>query len=920
MQPLRPWPLAVRDADGRALGELLERATSGRPELVLVVGEAGSGKSHALTEIAAASHLGAMTVHLVHARADAELGTVDELIAQVERAPSPRAGGRPQQLRTALEETVAAGPAAILIDDLDSADDGSVIAITETVAACSDLPLLWAVCTRSESDLRLGELITAAAGREPLTLRMVPLQPSDVAAAIEMTGMAPVDPDFADACAELTGGNPGFLNDILDELDWHGIAPVRESLPALAHLIPEKTVRAIQARLSHLPAKAAALADAVHILGEQAAGTRAGRLAGVEPDAFPVLVDQLSDAAILARREPLHHRCPVVARVLEGTPATRDRGAMRGRAADLLRADGVPLGVIARHVHLAMPGTDPGACETLLASARDAIEKGRLTDAEHDLRRLAAEPPGQPLVEQGALLLASVQAVLDRPGGRDRFDSLLARVEPAEQRTEALQRFGDLLLVDGQRQAAVEVFERAAAELDGGEHPVLQGEIEARLAWAWTQLPGGQERVRALLERDTCPSTSGLVPAARGLASAYAGKPRAAALTALDAQRAAGPPDGPLAPDLAAASVSVLIVCDELSAARRACEGHLSRVGDSPLFEAAIRSQQAVVCLAEGELRAATEAADAAIAVLGNADHPLCVSGTVAGALAELELSGPAAATTRLARADNGDAREAVDSLVLAARGWIELARGRAHAALDWFSAAERLSDAVGILNPGVNGAPIGMAFALRRTGATDDAAERAAAALEQAREHGAPRTIAAALRASAACTPRARALRSLGEALELLEGSAAKLDRARTLLMYGTFLHRANRLGAARAPLGEALDLAAKMDAGKIRERALSELRAVGARPRRDRLHGVEALTAAEWQVADHVAQGLSNNEVAAALVVTPKTIEWHLRNVFSKLDIHDRRALRGLMGGTSSRTASRRFGREEWSATVRR
>ena len=68
-------------------------------------------------------------------------------------------------------------------------------------------------------------------------------------------------------------------------------------------------------------------------------------------------------------------------------------------------------------------------------------------------------------------------------------------------------------------------------------------------------------------------------------------------------------------------------------------------------------------------------------------------------------------------------------------------------------------------------------------------------------------------------------------------------------------------------------------------------ELAATGARPRRDvLLTGPESLTPSERRIAELAATGQSNREIAQALFVTPKTVEYHLRNTYRKLDIQTR------------------------------
>ena len=69
------------------------------------------------------------------------------------------------------------------------------------------------------------------------------------------------------------------------------------------------------------------------------------------------------------------------------------------------------------------------------------------------------------------------------------------------------------------------------------------------------------------------------------------------------------------------------------------------------------------------------------------------------------------------------------------------------------------------------------------------------------------------------------------------------------------------------------------------LAERAPEELAATGARPRRSRLSGVDALTASERRVARMAARGVGNVEIAQSLFVTRKTVEKHLGNVYTKL-----------------------------------
>src|ERR687898_814003 len=129
--------------------------------------------------------------------------------------------------------------------------------------------------------------------------------------------------------------------------------------------------------------------------------------------------------------------------------------------------------------------------------------------------------------------------------------------------------------------------------------------------------------------------------------------------------------------------------------------------------------------------------------------------------------------------------------------------------------------------------------------------------------------------------------------ALDHHSRSQRPFERARTELSYGECLRRARRRVDAREHLRAALDTFEDLRAAPWRERALQELRASGERARQRDQHALPQLTAQELQVARFVAQGLSNRDVAAQLFVSPRTIDFHLRNVFTKVGVSSRTQL---------------------------
>jgi DNA-binding CsgD family transcriptional regulator len=152
------------------------------------------------------------------------------------------------------------------------------------------------------------------------------------------------------------------------------------------------------------------------------------------------------------------------------------------------------------------------------------------------------------------------------------------------------------------------------------------------------------------------------------------------------------------------------------------------------------------------------------------------------------------------------------------------------------------------------------------------------------------------ALAGAALCRGQLAAARGdFPAALELLADAptaAAELGQpfelGRALLAEGTILRRARRVAEARDTLNQALCIFDELGAALWAERARRELARLGGRPAQSR-----ELTATEQQIADLVARGKSNREVARMLHVSPKTVEWNLSKVYRKLRVASRTEL---------------------------
>ena len=153
----------------------------------------------------------------------------------------------------------------------------------------------------------------------------------------------------------------------------------------------------------------------------------------------------------------------------------------------------------------------------------------------------------------------------------------------------------------------------------------------------------------------------------------------------------------------------------------------------------------------------------------------------------------------------------------------------------------------------------------------------------------------------------RSRALLSDGdaadrlyrEALDRLGRSGMRPDLARAHLLYGEWLRRERRRADAREQLRAACQMLDAIGMEAFAERARRELMAAGGTARRRTVSARVELTAQEAQIARLAADGLSNSEIATRLFLSPRTVQYHLGKVFTKLDITSRMQLSRSLSG---------------------
>jgi ATP/maltotriose-dependent transcriptional regulator MalT len=233
-----------------------------------------------------------------------------------------------------------------------------------------------------------------------------------------------------------------------------------------------------------------------------------------------------------------------------------------------------------------------------------------------------------------------------------------------------------------------------------------------------------------------------------------------------------------------------------------------------------------------------------------------------------------------------------VDFEARATLGFIEVSLGRPEEADRWLGTLHEEVRQAGFGEPTVFRFHPDAIEALVSLGRLDRAAELLDYLAERGRTLDRPWATATARRCHALMLGDRgeldQALRALEAALDVHDRLQEPFERARTLLVLGTVERRAKRRRAARETLAAALGAFEELGAPLWAARARAELARIGGRPAAS-----GDLTATERRVAELVAEGLSNKEVAAALFVTPKTVATELSRIYGKLGVHSRTQL---------------------------
>jgi DNA-binding CsgD family transcriptional regulator len=936
-------PLVGRAAEPDEIDRALDDLARGRPRCVAIEGEPGIGKTRLLeglgdraeargylvlggvaSEFEASVPFAVLTdaldpyVAAVRDDLDADWlaslsADLADVLPSLAAQPAMRLGSEERYrvhraMRDLLTRLAGPRPLVITLDDAHWADDASLELLQALVRRPADGAVLLALAYRAgQAPVRLKAALAA-----PAVTRVAP-GPLTRDEAAELLGMS----SDAAALASLYrrgGGNPFYL----EQLARTGEAG--RSGPGAAGDVPSAIAASVAAELDPLPPDALALARSAAVVGEPFDLDLAATIADLDAEAGLRALDVLLDDDLVRPTEVprrFRFRHPLVRRAIYENSQAGWRLGAHGRAADALAARGASASARAHHVEQAAHDGDRGAIAVLVAAGDESSDRAPAVAArwyEAALRLLPATDLdgavtvrtrlAQALRSAGdlegsrAALHAAIEA-LDDPTDPRRIalSTRCAAVErwlgrDAEARARLVQARAEAVgdeaaaaleielcvgaVFDRQLEVGIEHGSAAMAMVGGADAEPLRAAAAAALCLAETgagrvaQARRHRAEAISLLQRLSDAQLSEHVDALYHLAWAENYLEHFAdAVAHVDRMLRIARTGGggrPLVPMLLVTSYPLLTLgrlADAADVCDRAVEA--SRLDGAAHFRAWALFERSWAHYYAGELGQAMTCAQESMHLLRRdvgGTGPTAGTGPVWAMAGALVQSGqPEHAAEVLAAVGGDDVPGAMP--VERAFNWETLAlvaigRGR-HAD------AQRL---VGL-------------------------AEADAARYDLALPRGLADRIAAAV--ALARGDAAAAARRAARGADAFATVGARIEVAYTRNVQGRALAQAGDRDAAVAVLRAA---EAELDAcGALRERdaARRELRRLGARaevrgPATGALAGAEALTVREREIADLVTDRRTNREIAAALFLSEKTVESHLRNVFAKLGVSSR------------------------------
>jgi DNA-binding CsgD family transcriptional regulator len=900
-----------RDAERSAVTTLLDAARDSRSGVLVLRGQPGTGKSALLQDaVEQASDLQVLEARGIESEAELAFAGLHQLLrpilGQVDGLPGPQATalraafgleqGRVEDrflvalaVLSLLAEAAERRPVLCVVDDAHWLDEASANALVFVARRLEAEGVVVLFAARDGDPLRFG-----AVGLPELEIGG--LDGVAVAALLAERAAVPVDPQVRDRLLEWTGGNPLALVElpsVLTSDQLSGTQPLPLRLP-----VTDGVEHAFLERVRRLPddAQALLLIAAAEDTGRQATVTAAAATLG----AGVAALDAAETAGLVrVRAGAIAFRHPLVrSAVYQGATSSQRRQAHRA----LARAADREGDADRRAWHLAAAAVEPDqrVVRELDAAAERALGRGGFEAASSALER-AATLTADPGARGRRLVAAAEHAWV--AGQLGRTAGLLEAVRPLA--TEPLLRAdvgrlrGWFELSVGSVAAAQPILVQAALDAalvdPGRARRILAGAAEA--VWLEADRNAGADLSRAAARLGPADSAHDryFADLTAGFLAFLEGDTAVAVRRLTEAIGLAGRLDDPdllslaahhafyVGDDTAAYQLNVRVAA-AARAGGKAAEllFTLPRVAQAELLS----GRWTAAAASAGEaVRLATETGQPALSALPLSWLTLLAAlrGDEDGFWSRIAETEQVAATLPL-----GVFQSPVQDLLQWARAVQKAASARPASAATLLGELRHPVVANMAALDGVEAAVHAdrRNTALEQLGPLDAFAAHTGAAWAQAR----------AAHAHGLLSDGHVAEERFQEALDHHRQARRPFERARAELAYSELLRRARRRVDARSHLEAALDTFERLGAAPWAERARQELRASGQTTRRRDPSTFWQLTPQELQVARFVAQGLPTREVAAQLFLSPRTVEFHLRNVFSKLGISSRTQLAQL------------------------
>ncbi len=251
---------------------------------------------------------------------------------------------------------------------------------------------------------------------------------------------AEVEPAFARACHEVTGGVPFLVQELVRTIAEEGIEPTAAAASRVAALAPRAVSQSVVQRLSRLSSAAGELARAAAVLGEADLRLAAG-LADVDPappQPPPTSWPQPGSSSRVGRCASCTRSSGRRSRQI--SPAA-SAPALHAAAARRLASEGASADRIAAHLLATDPAGDDWVVESLLAAARTAIANGAPDSAVAYLRRALAEPPSERLRPDVLLELGFAESYAGDPQASAHLEAALDAAADASLRSRSRSRW-----------------------------------------------------------------------------------------------------------------------------------------------------------------------------------------------------------------------------------------------------------------------------------------------------------------------------------------------------------------------------------------------------------------------------------------------------------------------------------------------